>query len=240
MQKTPFLWLGANRARKWPLSDKARLLDRAAQAGLPVPSGAILLHELFVLLLEAGVIVVQDGVVTAVDAAWLYETLYDGIRFPRLDAPVILRAAFSLDGAPQPGDPVGAPQRDVRLTEPAQLAAGLQRVWSAADAPEGLRRDVLVMQMVDAQAGGTAVTAADIPDTITTLAPDAAPNTLTLPPLSRFGRPSAELPPYVQRLQMLLRGARRTFRAGTWQIDWLDDGRVCWLIQAHHRQDSAL
>ena len=39
-----------------------------------MPSGAILLHELFVLLLEAGVIVVQDGVVTAVDAAWLYET----------------------------------------------------------------------------------------------------------------------------------------------------------------------
>lgn len=239
MQKTPFLWLGANRARKWPLSDKARLLDRAAQAGLPVPSGAILLHELFALFLEAGVIVVEDGVVTAVDAAWLYETFYEGIRFPQLEAPVILRAAFSLDGASQPADPVGAPQRNVRLTDPAQLAAGLQRVWSLAAAPDELRRDVLVMEMVAAQAWGTAVTAADMPDTVTIMAPDAAPNTLTLPPLGRFGRPPADLPPHIQRLQMLLRGARRTFGAGTWQIDWLDDGRVCWLIQAYHRQDSA-
>jgi hypothetical protein len=35
----------------------------------------------------------------------------------------------------------------------------------------------------------------------------------------------------LQRLQQLLRGVRRTFGQGNWQIDWLDDGRICWLIQ---------
>jgi hypothetical protein len=154
MSKTPFLWLGANRARKWPLSDKARLLDHAAQAGLPVPPGAILLDELFGVLLEAGVIAVQDGLVTAVDAAWLYETLYEGVRFPRLDKPVMVRAAFSLDGAAQAGDPLFAPQRAIHLTDPAQLAAGLQRVWSLAGAPAALRRDVLVMEMVNEEMAG--------------------------------------------------------------------------------------
>ena len=231
MSKTPFLWLGANRARKWPLSDKARLLDHAAQAGLPVPPGAILLDELFGLLLEAGVIAVQDGLVTAVDAAWLYETLYEGVRFPRLDKPVMVRAAFSLDGAAQAGDPLYAPQRAIHFTDPAQLAAGLQRVWSLAGAPAALRRDVLVMEMVNEEMAGTAVTTPDSPDRVTYRALTSAPESLELPQLGRFARATASLSPFAQRLQMLLRGVRRSFPAGTWQIDWLDDGRVCWIIQ---------
>ena len=231
MAKTPFLWLGANRARKWPVGDKARLLDKAAQAGLPVPPGAILLHELFDLLAAEGVIDVQAGLVTAVDDAWLHETLYESIRFPRLDAPAIVRAAFVADGAAQPGDPLYAPQRAIHLTDPAQLAQGLCRVWSSAPAAAGLRRDVLVMEMVAAEAAGTAVIAPAAPDAITI----ADGTTLDLPPLRRFVRPAADLPPYAQRLQMLLRGARRTFGAGAWQVDWLDDGRICWIIQVHPR-----
>jgi hypothetical protein len=30
---------------------------------------------------------------------------------------------------------------------------------------------------------------------------------------------------------MLLRGARRTFGDDDWMIEWIDDGRICWLIQ---------
>ncbi|MBK8987315.1 MAG: hypothetical protein IPM39_14770 [Chloroflexi bacterium] len=233
MNKTPFLWLGANRARKWPVGDKVRLLDHAAQASLPVPPGAVLLDELFGLLLDAGVIAVQNGLVTAVDADWLHETFYESARFPRLDTPMIMRAAFSLDGADQPGDPLYAPQRAIHLTDPAQLAAGLQRVWSLAGAPTHLRRDVLVMKMVAAEMLGTAVTALHSQDHITYHPPDAAPESLDLAQLGRFARPDPGLPPFAQRLQMLLRGARRSFPTATWQIDWLDDGRVCWLIQVH-------
>lgn len=232
MSKTPFLWLGANRARKWPVGDKARLLDKAAHAGLPVPPGAVLLDEFFSLLAREGVIAVRDGVVTAVDDAWLHETLYESIRFPRLDAPAIVRAAFVADGAAQPGDPLYTPQRAVSLTDPAQLAPGLCRVWSGAPAAAaGLRRDVLVMEMVAAEEAGTAVITPAAPDAITI----ADGKMLELPPLRRFARPAADLPPFAQRLHMLLRGARRTFGAGVWQVDWLDDGRICWIIQVHPR-----
>ncbi|RIK23303.1 MAG: hypothetical protein DCC51_03985 [Anaerolineae bacterium] len=52
--------------------------------------------------------------------------------------------------------------------------------------------------------------------------------------LSRSSRQhSAEymLPDYARRLRLLLRGTRRTFGKGDWRIDWLDDGRICYLIQ---------
>ncbi|MCB8984736.1 MAG: hypothetical protein H6659_12985 [Ardenticatenaceae bacterium] len=234
MTQTPFLWLGANRARRWPVGDKARLLDKAAHAGLPVSAGAILLDEFFALLAAEGVVDVRDGIVTAVDDDWLHETLYEGIRFPRLDAPAIIRAAFSVDGAALTADPRYAPQRAVHLDDPAQLARGLCRVWSSA-AAAGLRRDVLLMEMIAAEIEGTAVTTANAPDPVTSQAANASPETITLPQLGRFGRPDAALPPFAQRLQMLLRGVRRTFGGGVWQVDWLDDGRICWIIQLHAR-----
>ncbi|MCZ7668469.1 MAG: hypothetical protein M5U34_15385 [Chloroflexi bacterium] len=39
------------------------------------------------------------------------------------------------------------------------------------------------------------------------------------------------MPPYAQRLQKLLRGIRRTFGQGSWQVDWLDDGEICWVVK---------
>jgi len=229
--KTPFLWLGANRARKWPVGDKARLLDKAASAGLPVPPGGILLDELFVLLVDEGVVTEREGVVTAVSDSWLAETLYEGVHFPRLTVPLIVRAAFSLAGAAQFADPLFAPQRSVQPADPAQLAQALCRVWSSARGPVGLRRDVLLTEMVAVEIGGTAVTDGNAPDHVICHPPGTAPTPLELPLLGRFARPDSSLPPFARRLQMLLRGVRRTFGAGNWQVDWLDDGRICWLIQ---------
>lgn len=231
--KTPFLWLGANRARKWPVGDKARLLDKAASAGLPVPPGGILLDELFALLINEGVVTEREGVVTAVSDSWLAETLYEGVHFPRLTVPVIIRAAFSLAGAPQLADPLFAPQRAVQPTDPAQLAQALCRVWSSARGPASLRRDVLLTEMVGVEMPGTAVTGGHAPDHVTCHPPGTAPTALELPWPGRFARPDSSLPPYARRLQLLLRGARRTFGAGSWQVDWLDDGRICWLIQIY-------
>ena len=39
------------------------------------------------------------------------------------------------------------------------------------------------------------------------------------------------LPIYVQRLQYLLSGIRRTLGKGDWTIEWIDDGEICWLVQ---------
>jgi rifampicin phosphotransferase len=229
MRKTPFIWLGANRARKWPVGEKGRLLDKAAHAGLPVPPGAILLDEVYQLLLEAGVILADNGYVTAPDPDWLFETFYEGVRFPRLNKPMLIRRAFSLDGAA-----VSAPPYPtlVDLTDPDELARALTAVWSFPQSPPTLRRDALLLGEVAGEVWGTAVTTPTTPDQTTYQTPESPPTNLTLPQLGRFGRTTPGLPAFAQRLQKLLRGCRRTLGpANPWQIEWRDDGHICWLIQ---------
>ena len=241
MKKTPFVWLGANRARKWPVGEKALLLDKAASAGLPVPGGAILLDELFHLFLDAGVMVVagtatsasSGQAVTDVDAEWLFESLYDGIHFPRFDQPMVVRAAFSATGYEQ--RPVASAAKfDVDMGDPDELARALCSVWSVSPDPEiAFRRDVLVMEMVQGEVGGTAV----IDSETTTDQIATQDDTYELPQLTGFfARTDSSLPPHAQRLQKLLRGVRRTFGEGSWQVDWLDDGEICWIIRGEKWQ----
>ena len=54
----------------------------------------------------------------------------------------------------------------------------------------------------------------------------------TLPRLTGWQTPDPDLPPFARRVQMLLRGARRTFGPGMWQIEWIDDGQICYLVTA--------
>lgn len=240
MKKTPFVWLGANRARKWPVGEKALLLDKAAHAGLPVPNGAILMDELFQLFVAEGVV---STAVTEFDAVWLYESLYDGIRFPRFDQPAVIRAAFSALTEEQ--QPIfSAAKTYVDMNDPDELARALCSVWSLSPPPEvAFRRDLLVMEMVQGEIGGTAtstklsagVTTKDTPtDPITT-----QDDFLELPQLSGFfSRSDNSLPPHLQRLQKLLRGIRRTFGEGSWQVDWLDDGEICWVVKVAELQSG--
>ncbi len=209
--KTPFVWLGSGRAKKWHVDDKARLLDQAAKAGLPVPPGAVLLDEFFQLVLAEGVIAAENGRYHAPDPQWLAETLFDGIRFPQMDKPVVVRAA---DASP-------SPQPGVDFTDPNQLSQSLCEFWSSA--PDNGRRDALIMEMVTRGEAGTAVTRHN--DKTDHIPP------LTLTQLRAWQRPSPKLPAHIRRLQQLLRGVRRTFGKGDWAIDWVDDGRICWLLQ---------
>lgn len=39
------------------------------------------------------------------------------------------------------------------------------------------------------------------------------------------------LPPFLPRLQHLLRNIRRVFGSGDWDVEWADDGMRCWLVQ---------
>lgn len=222
--KTPFVWLGSGRAKKWDVAAKGQLLDEAAKARLPVPPGAILLDELFQLLLNEGVVMKENRRITAPDPVWLHETLYQSVRFPRLDKPVAVRSANAAAAAPQLG---------VDFTDPVQLSHSLCEVWSLLN---GRRRDVLVMEMVGRDAAGTAALtgsaqAATHSQNETDAVHIANNPPLALPHLRRWQRPAPDQPPHLQRLQQLLRGVRRTFGPGEWHIDWLDDGRICWLIQ---------
>jgi pyruvate,water dikinase len=224
--KTPFVWLGSGRAKKWNVGDKARLLDQAAKAGLPVPAGGILLDEFFQLVLAEGVVVAEDGRFSAPDPDWLAETLFDGIHFPRLDKPTAVYAVSSS----------ASPCLDIDLNDPAQLADALCSLWSQP-APTD-RRDLLIMEMVTVSERGSArnepTEAQDI------IQVDAAPpsSPLYLPHLRGWQRPNPSLPPYAQRLQRLLRGVRRTFGLAKWEITWADDGRICWLLQITLHPDS--
>ncbi|MFQ5398780.1 MAG: hypothetical protein ACE5E7_04195 [Anaerolineae bacterium] len=224
--KPLFIWLGSGRTRKYAVSPKAKLLDAAARAGLPAPGGAVLLDEVYRLMLAEGIIVPKDGRLNAPDPDWVSEVIYYTIHFPRLEIPVAVR---SLTAAAQPTPP----QLDVDFTHPRQLADSLCRLWTAAlSLPDAARRDVLIMEMVNATTEGTAVTRrSETEDFVVRIPSSVNRQPISLPKLRGWQRPGRAFVPGDQRLQMLLRGVRRTFGKGDWEITWADDGRICWLLQ---------
>jgi hypothetical protein len=175
-----------------------------------------LLAEFCQLLLAEGVVVNENGRFSTPDPQWLHETLYQGARFPHFNNLVAVRTAAEADIKPQLG---------VDFDDANQLSSSLCEIWSQlADQ----QRDILVMEMVDCRERGTAVTQPDTPqDTILFL--DKPPASLTQ--LGPWQRPDKEKAAHLRRLQMLLRGVRRSLGKKAWQIDWMDDGRICWLLQ---------
>lgn len=221
--KTPFVWLGSGRARKRGVAEATALLDQVARAGLPVPAGAVLLHELYAVLLAEGVIERADTAVQVPDPQWLLEVLYRDVRLPPLAQAVAVRATVeSLAFAP-----LLVPD----FTEAKPAAAALSSVWTAqANGAGEARQDVLVYEQVAARQRGTAVLdRAAAVDQIRLLAGEEDKGVFELPHLRRFQRPETGLPAFAQRLQKLARGLRRTLADGTWQVEWADDGAICWV-----------
>ena len=213
-----FVWLGSGRTRKHDLADKVRLLDKIAKAALPVPNGGILLDDFYWLCVQEQMIVVKNGRFTAPRPQQLFDLLYNDIHFPKLNNPVAVRAAFS-----------ATPQFNQQFTNPSQLSDALCTLWSAIRLEsDQTRRDILVMEMVAKETWGTAVIQPDNDNDQITYNNEHA---LALPQLGAWRRPDSTMPPFVQRLQMLLRGLRRTLDKKIWQVEWIDDGHVCWIIQ---------
>jgi hypothetical protein len=231
MASSLFIWLGSGRARRRGVGEKGMLLDQAARAGLPVPTGAILLDELRLVFLDKGLIEARNGRLIAPDPELLHNTLFYSVRLPRFARAVALRPAFA-------ASPAVPARLSVDLGDAVATAAALAALWSGAEAqPPGGRADLLVMEMVAAQAAGAALTNSTaaargaLADEITLRSGDEAPLS-TLPRLTGWQAPDPTLPPFARRLQMLLRGARRTFGPGVWQIEWIDDGQICYLVTA--------
>lgn len=219
--KTPFVWLGAGRAHKRGVAEDTAVLDQVARAGLPVPAGAVLLHELYEVLLAEGVIVLNGNDVLVPDPQWLTEVLYRDVRLPPLPVAVSVRATAR--GLLLP------PCAAADFTQPDQVAAALGKVWTAQAQQGASRQDVLVCERVAAREEGTAVLdSAAGSDTVRVSGEEAA-DTFDLPHLRAFQRVDPALPAYGQRLQKLLRGLRRSLREGRWLITWADDGEICWV-----------
>ncbi|MFN2143408.1 MAG: hypothetical protein ACK2U5_23205 [Candidatus Promineifilaceae bacterium] len=223
--KTPFIWLGAGRAKKVGVARRGRLLDDLARAGLPVPDGAILLDELFRIFLHEGV-VEQDGRhVIVPDPVWLLEVLYRDVRFPRLGSPVDIAPILSDDE-----DGRAVHSAGVDLEGAYETAEALRGAWSYPADSIDSRRDVLVMRQLHAEHKGSVFSLEDAgEDRISTLC-GTSEVVVTMPRLRRWQRPSAELSPYLCRIQKLMRGVRRSLGPGDWGIDWIDDGEVCWIV----------
>jgi rifampicin phosphotransferase len=261
MKKLPFAWLGSKRARKQGAGDKAGLLDIGRRLGLPVPEGVVLLHRLYKLLLAAEVIVVdqENGRIHCPDPHWLKQVLQQDVRLPPLDGPMVVRAAFcaannqATNG--QPLDPI-PPLLNVDFDQPQAVADALCSLWTAVMDQSGtFRRDLIVQKPVSIRNEGVVFSDPAYQDDLVSVI-DGQYSVIgnrysvigeqylvngeqwLLPQLRSGENVGSDLPEFARRLQMLLRGVRRTFGREAWRVEWADDGEICWLLQVNSLVDT--
>ena len=134
MRKYPFIWLGSGRAKKRNVPRKGWLLDQAANSGLPVPQGGILLDEFFHICLKEGVVKIGDARMKVPDPVWLHEVLFRDVRFPLwemnshhgLPFPLTVYLALTLAISPSvcPWVVYGRMVRDTNFSTPLALPVG--------------------------------------------------------------------------------------------------------------------
>lgn len=217
-----FIWLGAGRARRRHVAQRGQLLDQAARSGLPVPPGAILLDELLRAFIDKGLVENQGDRLLIPDPELFYNTLFYSVRLPHFKRPVLIRSA---------GDTVPAVlsgHGPIDFGDDLATSAALSAIWTDISRASIDRADVIIIEQVAANHAGVALTN-DTADEVTFTLGEATDQPASLPRLSGWSRPDPALPPFSRRLQMLLRGARRTFGPGRWQIEWADDGQICYL-----------
>ena len=223
MQTTLFVWLGAKRAQKRGVGKKGILLDLAARAKLPVPSGGILLDDFYRLALEDSLFVMENGRFHVPDPQLLYNVIFNEVRFPQLEKPVAI-------GAVSAKLPL---QLNVDIGQPNQLASRLSAVYSDFLAtPEEVRRDLLVMTMVEQQITGQIISAKGAEEDKLIQNEEMR----HLPRIGTWQRPSSNLAAFEMRLQKLMRGVRRTFGDEGWVVTWVDNGRDCWLLELEEEE----
>lgn len=207
----PLKWLvlGDGLAGALGVSSKAAWLDRARQAGLPVPEGWIVL---------AGAAGPFD--LPATEGLWA------------------VRSAFAAeDGAQESLAGFFASALRVAAQDVNQA---IERVRASAARRAGsFRRDVLICRMVDARHAGVAFTQRDFEDDLVNytlgtgerLVSGEIPGEACELPKRHRGERGSALTAFAPRLQALLRRVRELFGEGDWDVEWADDGRVCWLLQ---------
>lgn len=230
--------LGAGHTEGTAIGSKARHLDKAANQGLPVPPGIIVRDESLQIALLQGLIIQRGNEYICREP----RKLIDLLNVPGFDGLVAVRSAF---GAEDRQERSYAGQFETVLnvdpTNATELARAMTKVWSsAAEQSPALRREVLIMKMVDAQYAGVAFTEQAYEDDLVNYAKgvghklvsgDHAGEMLHLPMLWRYERPAKSLPAWQQRLQRLLRNVRGLFGKADWDVEWADDGEHCYLLQ---------
>lgn len=225
--------LGAGKAAALGVGKKAALLDKAAARGLPVPSGYIMLDRVFELALDEGYLAVEGDAVTCADPTAFVAAL-NLPEFTGKKPTVTVASAFTMEDTPslmQVGDLVAV--EGVDPSKPAALVDALCAVWSASVGHE-TRRDVLIMQTLQAETSGVAFTGPNHEDDHI----EADGEVSSLRKLRLFERGEREEgvaraeATWRDRLQVLLRRARDLYGDRNLSLAWADDGTTCYLLQA--------
>ncbi|MEO1060992.1 MAG: PEP/pyruvate-binding domain-containing protein [Actinomycetota bacterium] len=204
--------LGEGRLAELGVGAKAANLDRARRAGLPVPDGRVLL---------------DDAEPSPADAHGLGSVL-------------AVRSAFSAEDSPTAS--MAGRFRTELGVDPADVVPAIRAVRASAAASEAadLRLDVAIMRQIDAHHAGVAFSEPgwedDVVNVVAGLGDDlvggrTGGERVRLPRLRRFERARRSLPAWQRRLAVLLRDVRREFGDAPWDVEWADDGDVCWLLQ---------
>src|SRR5215211_3860664 len=126
--------LGAGRSANLGVGNKARLLDLASRAGLPVPAGLIVLDDVWHAALRLGLVRQEQHGVEVGDARRLLARM----DLPRFARPIAVRSAFALeDAASQSLAGFFSSRLDVDPHDPEALAAALAEVWGSAERAGG-------------------------------------------------------------------------------------------------------
>ncbi len=228
MNKPMFIWLGSGRAHKRDVDGDGRFLDEATRAGLPVPAGAVLLDEFYRFCRQSGLVAGPAERPAIGDPELWHNTLFYSVRLPPFGRPVVVRS--STPAAPTAATTGGSPDyRAVDLNDPAAAAAALTATWALAHRRGIARADALILEILPTTQSGWVLLGEDV-DHVTP-SHDGLPDG-DLPRLRGRAAPEATLPPFARRLQMLLRGVRRTFNPAPRRVAWGDDGAICWLLGA--------
>lgn len=243
--------LGSGAAGRRGVGSKGKLLDQAARAGLPVPRGIIMLDTLADLAILHGAVEQVSGRLRVIDPLKLFSLL--GPLKPA--SPVAVRSAFKVEDT-EITSLAGYFRTvlNVDLADADALGHAIEAVWASTrpldptdtgafvpDQPR-VRRDIIIMEMVKAERSGVAFSEREYEDDLVNYTSGTSENllggteageTLDLPKLRGWEKSPlpASLPPWAVRLQALLRDIRRWLGVRDWDIEWADDGEICWLVQ---------
>jgi pyruvate,water dikinase len=229
------LRLGSGGAIDAGTGTKAGLLDRCAAAGVRVPEGWIVLDEA-----RHATDVGDDAALAALAGRWPPGTQ------------LAVRSAFAAEDSAEKSL-AGHFQSvlHVPADDPAAVASALRQVWASGEGneadPDGtMRRDVLVMSMVDAVHAGVAALQVAFEDDLVEYVEGTAEALVAgraddvrrqmLPRLRGWERAArgpdrVPLPFWGMRLSAMFGELRQVVGEGDWDVEWADDGEHAWLLQ---------
>ena len=237
--------LGSGHASHFGVGSKGRLLDKAASRGLPVPEGYILLDSVWQFAIQADLLDFGDDGITCKDA----QALYDAINLPAFPdkTTVAVRSAFTIEDTPSLS--MAGYFTTVTHVDPTDVGAfvtALCDVWASTVSYDDIRRDVIIMQMVEAEHAGVMFTETNYEmDRVNyvegtgeaLLSGEVEGQDANIRRLRGYERGDREEgmkrsdATFLDRLQVLSRRARGVFGENSWDIEFADDGTTCYMLQ---------